>query len=142
MSGPAQCRGIRKGLRDALQAAIAVVAAGGATVAFETFVGTLAPAYSGLLAVAFKIFIAYLQNYLETAGKIPVLLPTPGLVSPVLAPVTDAVKDITPIVAPAAEAVIDAVVDPVEGIVGTVTDLTGDVVGKVTGLLPDGKAKR
>lgn len=125
MSSPAQFRGSRKALRDAFQAVLAVLAAGGATVAFETFVGTVAPAWSGLLAVLFKIVIAYAQNYLETNGNIGVMLPTPGLV--VAGPVVD-------MVSPPIEATVEAVTDVAGGVTGVVTDVAGgSVVGKVVG---------
>lgn len=135
MSSPAQSRGARKGVRDAIQAVLAVVAAGGATALIELVVDQLNPAYGVLMAFAFKIVIAYAQNYLETAGKIPVLLPTPGLVSAVLDPVKGAVTDATPLVAPAAAATVDAVTDAAGKVTGDVVDIAGGVVGEVTGQL-------
>lgn len=139
MSSPAQSRGARKGIRDAVQAVLAVVAAGGATAAIELVVDHLNPAYGVLMAFVFKIVIAYAQNFLETAGKIPVLLPTPGLVSAVLDPVDGAATDATPLVAPPAAATVDAVTDAAGKVTGAVTDTAGGIVGKVTGLLHRGK---
>lgn len=121
----ARSRGFRKSIRDAFQALLAVVAAGGATVGFETFVGTLAPAYSGLLAIGFKILIAYAQNYLETAGKIPVMLPTPGLV--------------TSSVAPIAQATVKASASATGAVSGDVTDTTGEKIGEVSGQANEAK---
>ena len=135
MSSPAQSQGARKGLRDAFQAVLAVIAAGGATALIELIVDHLNPAYGVLMAFVFKIVIAWAQNYLETKGSIPVLLPTPGLVSAVLDPVKGAVTDATPLVAPPAAATVDAVADAAGKVTGDVVDTAGGVVGKVTGLL-------
>ena len=135
MSSPAQSRGARKGIRDAFQAVLAVIAAGGATAVIELIVDHLNPVYGVLMAFVFKIVITWAQNYLETAGKIPVLLPTPGLVSAVLDPVKGAVTDATPLVAPAAAATVDAVSDAAGKVTGEVIDTSGGIVGKVTGLL-------
>ena len=139
MSSAAQSRGLRKGTRDALQAVVAIVAAGGATAVIELVVDSVSPAVGVLMAFGFKVVIAYLQNYLETAGKIPVLLPTPGLVSAVLSPVADAAKDTTPLVAPAAGATVDATSDIAGVVTGEVTDLDGGVVGTVEGQLDEDK---
>lgn len=124
MSSPAQSRGLRKGTRDAIQAVVAIVAAGGATAVIDLLVGSVSPAVGVLLAFAFKILIAYLQNFLEAKGTIPVLLPTPALIP--VAATADAV------LAPVAGAV-EAVADELGQVTGTVTDVTGGVVGKVTG---------
>lgn len=126
MTTPAQSRGLRKGTRDAFQAAVAIVAAGGATAVIGLVVDNVNPSVGVVLAFVFKILVAYAQNYLETAGRIPVLLPTPGLIptaeaaDSALAPVTGAVE---------------AVADTAGEVTGTVTDTTGSIVGKVTGML-------
>jgi hypothetical protein len=109
----------------------AVLAAGGATAVIELVVDNVNPTYGVVMAFAFKILIAYAQNYLESAGKIPVLLPTPALV-----PVAEAADAV---VAPVAGAV-EAVADEAGKVTGTVTDVTGGVIGRVTGLLK-GKKK-
>jgi hypothetical protein len=126
MPNPAQTRGIRKGLRDTLQAVLAIVAAGGATAVIDLVVGSVDPVVGVILAFVFKIMIAYAQNYLETTGKIGVLLPTPGLVTEKAA---DAIITTT-------VGTVDTVTDVVGGVGGTVTgavvDTTGTVVGSVT----------
>lgn len=128
MTSPAQSRGLRKGTRDALQAALAIVAAGGATAVIDLVVDSVNPSVGIVLAFAFKVLIAYLQNYLETAGRIPVLLPTPGIVS------TAAGADSA--LAPAVGAV-EAVADVAGEVTGTVTDMAGGIVGTVTGQLEE-----
>lgn len=79
MNGPANSRGLRKGARDLVQSVVAVLAAGGAAAVIQLVVDNVNPAYGVLLAFVFKILITYAQNYLETAGKIPVLLPTAAI---------------------------------------------------------------
>ena len=136
MSSTAQSRGSRKALRDVFQAALAVVAAGGTTAVVDLLITKVNPAYSVFLMLFYKVLITYIQNYLETAGKIPVLLPSPGLISPV----NDSApgeEDETPLLAPSAEATVEATVDTVGEVTGAVTDLAGDVVGQVTGTVPD-----
>jgi hypothetical protein len=141
MSSAAQFRSLRKAVRDAFQALLAVLAAGGATVAFETFIGTLAPAYSGLLAIALKIVIAYAQNYLETAGRIAVMLPTPGIV-PVVPEVEDGnPANGLPMAAPVG-GIVEAAVDDAGALVGQVKDTKGAVVGDVIGAVAKPLAKK
>jgi hypothetical protein len=143
MSNPAQFRGARKGLRDAFQAVLAVVAAGGATVVVDLLIGQINSLLVGaVLTLVFKVLIAYAQNLLETAGKIPVLLPTPGLVSAALEPVEEVLAGAVPILAPPPVATVDAVVAETGEIAGTVVGVTGGVVGKVTGLLKRGPGGR
>lgn len=72
-------RGLRKAGRDIFQALVAVVAAGGATVAIDLVVGSVNPVVGVGLAVVFKVLVTYAQNDLEAKGKVPVLLPTQSL---------------------------------------------------------------
>lgn len=122
----ASSRGTRKALRDLFQSALAVLAAGGATAVIELLVDSMNPAYGVVIAFVFKILIAYAQNYLETAGKIGVLLPTTGLIT---------TKPADAIVATTV-GTVDAVTDAAGGAIGTVTgaviDTGGNVVGSVT----------
>jgi hypothetical protein len=123
MTSAAQSRGLRKGTRDLAQAALAVLAAGGATALIELVVDSVSPAYGLIMAFAFKILIAYAQNYLETAGKIPVLLPTPGLVPSTGDGVAVAVGTV--------DATAEKIGDAVGEVTGTVEGLTGELIGEV-----------
>ncbi|MCA1572367.1 MAG: hypothetical protein LC798_19105 [Chloroflexi bacterium] len=121
---PALDRGVRKFIRT-----LAQVAAGGALTALVTAVGGhMAPATSGLVLGAWTAIVAFLQNYLETAGRIPALLPTPATV-----------------VVPGGGAVIGQVVGTLEpvvtaagDVVGEVIETGGDMVEKVSGDHEDG----
>lgn len=135
MSGPASSRGLRKATRDVLQAIAAAASGGGSILLIDAITGNFEPTIGVIVAFVMKIVFTYLQNYLETAGKIPVLLPSPGLVSAVLDPVTGATLDKTPLVAPNVGATVDALSDKTGAVAGAVTDLTGNVVGEVTGQL-------
>lgn len=136
MSSIPQSRGLRKLGRTVLQWAASIGTTGLTLVVAESVGVKFGP----LAAVAFQAFwlflYTYAQNTLETAGKIPVFLPAPGLVSQILTPVTGAVSDVTPIVAPTISATVDAVSDITGDVTGAVTDLTGGVIGAVKGKLP------
>lgn len=144
MSTVAQSRGLRKLGRTIVQWAASIGTTGLTLVMAEAIGVSFGPA-AAVIFQAFWLFVyTFAQNALETAGKIPVLLPSPGLVSNVLTPI-GAVTDVTPLIAPVTAATVDAVADTAGGVVGTVTDLAGDVVGTVTGQLtpePDGNPKK
>jgi hypothetical protein len=113
------------------------MATGGALTALVNLLANgLSPSLAGGIMIVWSAFIAFLQNFLEGSGKIPVLLPTPALVTPILPAATGAVTGVAPIVAPAPAATVDAVVDKTGKVVGEVTDLTGGVIGTVTGEIP------
>lgn len=119
MNSPALTRGFRKGLRT-----IAQVAAGGALTALVTAIADgLTPSTQALVMGAWVAVVAFLQNWAETAGKIPTFLPSPGLV---VGGAADVVV-----------ATVDTVTDAAGGIVGDVTDTAGDVIGSVTGQTHD-----
>lgn len=66
-------RGIRKGLRT-----VAQVAAGGALTALVTAVADgLEPATQGLVMGAWVALVAFAQNWAESSGAVPTLLPSP-----------------------------------------------------------------
>jgi uncharacterized membrane protein YjjP (DUF1212 family) len=119
---PAQDRGVRKASRDIVQALVAVVGAGGAYALIDLIVGSVNPAYGIMLAFFFKILVTYAQNYLETKGKIPVLLPSPGLLT------TEAGGALGMVVG-----TVDTVADTSTSVVGEVLDVTGGVVGGIAG---------
>jgi uncharacterized membrane protein YjjP (DUF1212 family) len=119
---PAQDRGVRKASRDIVQALVAVVGAGGAYALIDLIVGSVNPAYGIMLAFFFKILVTYAQNYLETKGKIPVLLPSPGLVTNTAGGVISEVVG-----------TVDAVADTPTSVVGEVLNVSGKVVGGVAG---------
>jgi phage-related protein len=119
MSSPAVSRGLRKGLRTVVQ-----VAAGGALTALVTAVaGGLAPSTQAIVMGAWIAFVAFSQNWAETAGKVPVLLPTPGLISSVGDGVAVAVGTV--------DAVAEKVGDTVGEVTGTVQSVTGELLGEV-----------
>jgi hypothetical protein len=105
------------------------IAAGGAlTLLVTTIAGGLEPYAQGLVMGAWTALVAFLQNWLETAGRIPALLPTPGLL-----PV---VKDVLPGAAPIighAVGTVEAVATEAGNVVGEVVDQAGEMVGEVTG---------
>jgi hypothetical protein len=77
MANPAFSRGARKALRTVVQ-----VAAGGALTALVTALsGHFDPEITALIMGAWIAFVAFAQNWAEAAGKIPVLLPAPGLIT-------------------------------------------------------------
>lgn len=124
---PALGRGVRKAVRTFLQMA----AAGSLTALVTLLSGGLDPELAAGLMVVWQVVVTFLHNYLETAGKIPVILPSPGLVTKKPGAVVDKVT-----------ATVDAVVQSDGDIVGDLVDTTGHVVGGVTGLLSGAKPKQ
>jgi hypothetical protein len=115
MSSPALATGWRRAART-----VAQVAAGGALTALVTAIaGGLDPTIQGLVLGAWTALIAGLQNWLEAAGAIPTLLPTPAVV---VGPVADL-----------AVGTVEAVADKAGEITGDVLDTAGKVIGGVTG---------
>ncbi len=112
-------RGLRKGARTLIQ----TIAGGGLTALVTLIAGGLPPASSAVLMAVFTALTALIQNWLETGGMIPVLLPTPGL----LAHATGGL----------AEGTVEAVVATSGAVVGDVVDIAGRVVGDVTGQITD-----
>jgi hypothetical protein len=102
-------RGWRKAVRTGLQ----LVAAGALTAAVNTFADGLSPNVKVYVLAGWTVAVALAQNALETNGKIPALLPTPGLV---------------PSVGAAGRAV---------GVVETTIDKAGDAVGDIEGIVED-----
>lgn len=117
---PALHRGWRKAARTVLQ----LVASGALTAAVDTVAGGLSPNAKALVGAAWLIAVSFAQNYAETAGKIPVVLPTPGLV-----------PSAAPVVAPAVGVVdttVEKIGDSLGDVTGTVTGIAGDLIGEVT----------
>lgn len=115
---PALDRGLRKAGRDLLQ----VVAAGGATALVTMLTGHLNPELAVAVAFAFKLLVTFAQNTAETAGKIPVVLPSPGLVT------TTAGGAVSKVVG-----TVDTVAEGAGQVVGDVVDTAGKVVGGIAG---------
>lgn len=116
---------LNRGWKKAARAVAQMAVAGSATVLVTAIAGGLSPATGGLVLAFWGVVVTFLHNYLETAGKIPVLLPTPGLVP--------LVRDVAePVLAPVL-ATAEAGVAVTGEVVGSVTDLTGAVAGTVTG---------
>lgn len=68
----AKTRGLYKAIRTLLQ-----LIAGGALTALVGAVAELNPALQGIVLGGWTVLVAGVQNYLESADKIPTLLPTP-----------------------------------------------------------------
>lgn len=115
---PGLTRGLKKGLRTIGQ----VIVGGGATALVAALADGLSPRNAALLLGAFTALAAFLQNYGEGSGHLPVLLPTPSLI---------------PGPAAVAVATVDAAAGQTGEIVGDVLDTAGDVVGEITGQLDD-----
>lgn len=119
---PALHRGIRKALRTAAQ----LVVAGGLTAAVNAFADGLSPNVKVYVTAGWTVVIALAQNFLETAGRVPVLLPTPGLVPSAAGVATKAVGVV--------ETTVDKVGDVVGDVDGVVTDTAGGLLGEVSAL--------
>ena len=114
--------GLHRGLRKAIRTALQLAASGALTAAVNTFADGLSPNTKVYVLAGWTVLIALCQNGLESAGKIPVILPTPGIV-----PSTGAVTKAVGTVETAVEVAGDAVGD-VEGVV---IDATGTLLGEV-----------
>jgi hypothetical protein len=123
---PAATRGLNKGLRSLLQ----TIAGGGITALIAAIAGGLNPTLGGLLIAAFGALVAYLQNYFETKGTIPTILPTPGLVTTTTGGlITKAVGT--------ADTAVSAAGDVTADVIDTAGKTVGGVVGATTGLVKD-----
>lgn len=136
--GPALNRGFRKGGREIIQ----FIAAGGATALIGVLTGHLSPELVVIVGVLLKFFVTFSQNTLETAGKIPVLLPSAGLVTTTaggavskVVGTVDTVVQATTGTATAATQVVGDVVSTSGQVVGGVTGAVGGVVGGLLGAL-------
>jgi hypothetical protein len=69
---PALTRGIKKAVRTLAQMA----ASGALTAAVTALAGGLTPAVGAWVATGWMLVVTFTQNYLESAGAIPTLLPT------------------------------------------------------------------
>lgn len=116
---PALYRAWRKAARTLLQLA----AAGTLTALIDTLAGGLSPSTAALVTAGWGVVVAFLHNYLETAGAVPVLLPTPGIV-PSVAPVATKVVGTV-------ETAVDQVAGKVGDVTGTVTSTAGELLGEV-----------
>jgi hypothetical protein len=115
---PALNRGLRKMGRDLLQ----VIAAGGATALVTLITGHLHPELAVIVAFAFKLLVTFAQNTAETNGSIPVVLPSPGLVTTTTGGLVGTVVG-----------TVDAVTSGTTQVVGDVVNTAGQAVGAVTG---------
>lgn len=117
MMSPAWHRGWRKAARTAVQ-----LVAGGALTALVTAVaGGLSPSTAAIVLGAWTVVVSAAQNAAETAGKIPTLLPTPGLV-----------PSVGPLLTPAI-GTVETAVEQVGGAVGDVEGIVEDVTGTLLG---------
>lgn len=116
---PALTRGWRKAARTVIQ----IVASGGLTAAVDAIAGGLDGELRAVVAAVWLVVVTFAQNSLETSGKLPVLLPSPGLVPA-------ATKVVTPAVGPV-EATAEKVGEAVGEVTGTVESVTGELLGEV-----------
>lgn len=129
MASPALNRGTKKALRTLVQ----MIVSGGLTALVNTLASGLEPTTKLMVAAGWMFIVTFAQNNLETAGAIPTLLPTAGLV-------TSAAGTVVATTVATVDAVAETAGD-VTGVVGEVVDTAGQVVGAVTapvgGLLDD-----
>lgn len=133
MASPAINRGTRKALRTLVQMTVTGGLTGLSNVVINLAGRKLGPEWQVALAAGWLFVVTFAQNSAETAGIIPTLLPSPGLV-------TSAAGAVAATTVATVDAVTETVGD-VTGVVGEVVDTAGQVVGAVTapvgGLLDD-----
>lgn len=122
MSSFAVTRSWRKTIRTILQG----LAGAPFTALIGLLVGGLSPEVAGALTILFGALFTMIQNYLESTGTLPVLLPTAAII-----PVATTVGAIIAPVAGTVEAVSDVAGD----VAGVVKDVTGTIVGGVLGVV-------
>jgi len=120
---PALSRGLRKAVRSIIQ-----LAAGGALTALVSALADgLAPGTEAVVMAAWTALVALLHNTAETAGIIPVLLPTPGLVTTTAGGVVTKALGTADTVAQAGNQVVADVVSTAGKVVGAVAGPVGDL---------------
>jgi len=119
---PALSRGLRKAGRTLLQ----LIAGGALTALVAALTNGLSPDVEGVVMAAWTVLVAFLHNYGETAGIVPAILPTPGLVT------TSAGGAVSKVVGS-----VDTVVQAGNQVVGDVVSTTGKVVGGIAGPVGD-----
>jgi hypothetical protein len=127
---PALTRGSKKAFRDLLQ----VVAAGGATALVTMVTGHLHPEIAVLVAFAFKLFVTFAQNTLETSGAIPTILPTAGLVTTTTGGIVGKTVGTVDTVTAEGGQVVGDVLDKAGNAVGAVAGAVGGLIGGGGGL--------
>lgn len=113
---------LERGLKKAMRTAVQMIASGGLTALVDALAGGLEPTTRLVVAAGWLFAVTFCQNVAETAGKIPVLLPTAG----VLAHAGGGVAAV-------AGGTVEAVVATTGEVVGDVVDIAGRIVGDVTG---------
>jgi hypothetical protein len=106
-----------------VRTAVQLIAGGALTALVTAVAGGLSPSTAAVVMAAWTVVVAAAQNGLEASGRIPALLPTPGLVpsaAPVVAPVVGTV-----------ETAVDKVGETVGDVSGIVQDTTGKLLGEV-----------
>lgn len=111
-----------RGWRKAARTAVQLVAGGALTALITAITGGLSPGTAAIVLGAWTVVVAAAQNTAETAGKIPTLLPTPGLT-----PSTG----ILPHVVGTIETTVDQTGGAVGAVEGIVTDTAGRLIGEV-----------
>lgn len=132
MNSPALTRGARKGIRTLIQ----TIAGGGLTALVTILAGGLSPSMSALLLAIFTALVSLAQNYLETRGAIPAILPTAGLITTTTGGALGTVVGTVDAVAETGGYVAGDVVNTAGNVVGGITGVVDGVVGAVTDVLP------
>lgn len=114
---------LTRGWRKALRTVVQIVAAGGLTAAVNQVADGLSPNSKALVGAGWLIFVVFCQNAAETAGKVPVLLPTPGLVPSAAKVAAKAAGTV--------DTAVETVGDAVGEVTGTVEGLGGELLGEV-----------
>lgn len=131
---PAINRGLRKAARTVMQ----VVAAGGATVLVNHLADGMGETAKLSVLLGWLLVVTFAQNALETAGRVPVMLPSPGLVvTKAAGAVVDKAVATVPAVATDVGATIDGTTGVFTEVAGPVIDTAGETVGSVTGMVGD-----
>lgn len=128
---PALNRGLKKAGRTIIQ----MVASGGMTALVNALAHGLDPTAQLAVAAAWMWLVTFLQNAGETKGIIPILLPTPGLITKTAGGLVDTTVGVVDTVAVGGGQVVGDVIDTtgkvVGGIAGTATGLLKGVTGVV-----------
>lgn len=119
-----------RGLRKAGRAIFQMAAAGSLTALVDLLAHGLSPATASAVLIVWGVIVTFLHNYLETKGTIPVILPSPGLV-------TTAAGGAVGTAVGTVDAVTQGTTQVVGDVVNTAGQVVGGVVGTVGGLLGD-----
>jgi hypothetical protein len=122
---------LQRGWRKAARTVLQMAAAGSLTAVVAAVADGLNPTVAGFVLAGWGVLVTFLQNYLETAGTIPTLLPTPGTVPS---------RGVAPVSVGTVATTVEDVGGDTSVVVGTVEGLEGEVLGEVSGVFDDDQA--